>query len=123
MRNSLRALVLVLFVAPAITTFAADTVVKGYLLDPSCAADLVKHERSAAGHTKGCLQLADCAKNGYGVLTDDRKFIKFDKKGNEQAKKFIAALAQNKDIKVTVSGEVNGDTMTVSKIELQEAAR
>jgi hypothetical protein len=112
-------LVLVLTAASAISTFAADTVVKGYLLDPSCTANLVKHDRSAAGHGKGCLQLADCAKLGYGVLTDDRKFIKFDKDGDEQAEKFIAALEKTKDTKVAVTGVVHGDTMTVSKIELQ----
>jgi hypothetical protein len=112
-------LVLVLFLASAISASAADSVVKGYLLDSSCAANLQKNERSGAGHTKGCLQLPNCEKSGYGVLTEDRKFIRFDKEGNERAKKFIAALSKNTDIKVTVSGEVNGDTMTVSKIELQ----
>ncbi|HTD23648.1 MAG TPA: hypothetical protein VK738_13405 [Terriglobales bacterium] len=115
----MKKLALILFVASAISAFAADNVVKGYLLDSSCAGELQKHARSGAGHTKGCLQMPDCVKSGYGVLTDDLKFIKFDKAGNEQASKFIDGLTKNKDIKVTVSGEVIGDTMTVSKIELQ----
>jgi hypothetical protein len=73
----------------------------------------------AAEHTKECLQMPDCAKGGYGVLTDDKKIIMFDAASNEQAKKFIAALKQAKDVKVTVTGARNGDSMTVSKIELQ----
>ena len=48
-----------------------------------------------------------------------RKVIRFDKAGNEEAKKFIAALTQKKDIKVAVDGAVTGDSMTVSKITLQ----
>ncbi len=39
--------------------------------------------------------------------------------GNEQAKKFIAALTKTSDIKVAVTGARSGDSMTVSKIELQ----
>jgi len=61
----------------------------------------------------------ECAKSGYGVLTDDKKIVMFDAAGNQQAKKFIADLKKPKDIKVSVTGTVNGDTMTVSKIELQ----
>jgi hypothetical protein len=115
----MKKLALILFVASAVSALAADNVVKGYLVDSSCANEFQKYSRSAAGHTKGCLTMPDCAKSGYGVLTDDLKFIKFDKAGNEQASKFISDLTKNKDIKVTVSGQVNGETMTVSKIELQ----
>ena len=54
-----------------------------------------------------------------GVLTDDRKVIRFDNASNAQAKKFIADLKQAKDIKVSVTGNLNGDTIAVNKIELQ----
>jgi hypothetical protein len=63
--------------------------------------------------------MPDCASSGYGVLTDDKKVVKLDKAGNEQAKKFIADLKKEKDVRVVVTGAVNGSSMTVSKIELQ----
>ena len=108
--------VLVLFAAMAVSAFAADTTVKGYLVDRACSAESdFKPEK----HSKDCLQMPDCVKSGYAVLTEDKKVIKFDKAGNAQAKKFIASLKKEKDIKVAVTGSVNGDTMTVSKIELQ----
>ncbi len=53
------------------------------------------------------------------MLTDDKKVFKFDKAGNAEAKKFINALKKEKDIKVAVTGAVSGETMTVTKIELQ----
>jgi hypothetical protein len=115
----MRKLILVMFTAVAISAFAADTTVKGYLVDLSCAAEEGSKPGFGAKHSKDCLQMDDCAKSGYGVLTDDKKVIKFDKAGNEQAKKFIADLKKAKDIKVNVAGNVSGETMTVSKIELQ----
>jgi nicotinate-nucleotide pyrophosphorylase len=52
-------------------------------------------------------------------MTADKKVIRFDKAGNDQAKKFIAEMKKAKDIQVEVTGAVTGDTMTVSKIVLQ----
>lgn len=110
---------MILFAAVSISAFAADTTVKGYLVDLACAAEDGSKPGFGAKHSKDCLQMPDCQKSGYGVLTNDKKVIKFDKAGNEQAKKFIADMKKTKDVQVNVSGNVNGDTMSVSKIELQ----
>jgi hypothetical protein len=110
---------LILFAAIAFTSLAADTTIKGYLVDIACGQEDGSKPGFGAKHTKECLEMPDCANSGYGVLTDDKKVIRFDKAGNEQAKKFIADLKKNNDIKVTVTGAVTGDSMTVSKIELQ----
>ncbi len=115
----MRRLALVLFAAIAIGAFAADATVKGYLVDISCGTEDGAKPGFGAKHTKDCLQMPDCVRSGYGVLTDDKKVIRFDKAGNEQAKKFIADLKKDSDIKVTVTGTVSGDAMTVSKIALQ----
>lgn len=101
------------------SVFAADTVVKGYLIDARCAARIVQKSGSAANHGKQCLQMGPCEESGYGVLTEDNKFIKFDKDGNEKAKKFLADSSKGSDFAVNVSGAVSGDQMTVSKIEAQ----
>ena len=116
----MRKLILVLFAAAAISALAADTTVKGYLVDVACAMEEGQKPAFGPGHSKGCLQMPDCANSGYGVLTADRKFIRFDKASNEEAKKFIAGMSKEKDIRVTVTGTVNGDQMKVTKIELQQ---
>jgi hypothetical protein len=115
----MRKSILVLFAALAMSAFAADTTVKGYLVDIACATTDGQQPGFGAKHSKSCLEMDDCAKSGYGILTDDKKVIHFDAAGNQQAKKFIADLKKSKDIKVNVTGAVKGDTMTVSKIELQ----
>jgi len=111
--------VVILFAAISVSAFAADSTVKGYLVDLSCAAEEGQKADFGSKHTKDCLQMPDCVKSGYGVLTDDKKVVKFDAAGNAQAKKFIGALKKDKDIKVAVTGAVKGDTVTVTKIELQ----
>jgi hypothetical protein len=116
----MRKFILILFAAMSISAFAADTTVKGYLVDLECAtSDEGKKANFGADHTKDCLQMPDCVNRGYGVLTPDKKIIRFDAAGNDQAKKFIADLKKEKDVRVTVTGAVTGNSMTVSKIELQ----
>ena len=67
-------------------------------------------------HTRECA--LKCEASGYGILTADRKFLKFDTAGN---KEFVAALKSStkKDhLRVDVSGDVQGDTLKVSSIKL-----
>jgi len=116
----MRKFILILFAAMSISAFAADTTVKGYLVDLACATSPDGQEANfGTNHTKECLQMPDCVKGGYGILTPDKKIVRFDAAGNDQAKKFIADLKKEKDVRVTVTGAVTGSSMTVSKIELQ----
>jgi len=115
----MKRLTLVLLAAVALSAFAAETKVQGYLVDLACAAEEGQNPGFGPKHSKDCLQMPECVKSGYGVLTDDKKVIKFDSASNEKAKAFIADLKKGKDIKVSVTGNVNGDNITVTKIELQ----
>lgn len=115
----MKKLTLVLLAAVALSAFAAETKVQGHLVDLACAAEEGQKPGFGAKHSKDCLQMPECVRSGYGVLTEDKKVIKFDAAGNEKAKQFIADLKQAKDIKVNVTGSVNGDNITVTKIELQ----
>jgi len=115
----MKKLTLVLLTAVALSAFAAETKVQGYLVDLACASEDGQKPGFGAKHSKGCLQMPECVQSGYGILTDDKKVIKFDAASNAKAKQFIADLKKNKDIKVNVTGTVDGERMAVSKIELQ----
>jgi len=115
----MRRIALVLLTAAALSAFAAETKVQGYLVDLACASEDGQKPGFGAKHSKGCLQMPECVQSGYGILTDDKKVIKFDAASNAKAKQFIADLKKNKDIKVYVTGTVDGERMAVSKIELQ----
>ena len=115
----MRKLVLVLLTAVALGAFAAETKVQGYLVDIACASEDGQKPGFGAKHSKGCLQMPECEKSGYGVLTDDKKVIKFDAASNAKAKQFIKDLKKTKDLKVNVTGTVKDENIAVSKIELQ----
>jgi hypothetical protein len=98
---------------------ASAAEIKGYLLDKSCADDDGKKPGFAAKHQKSCLQMKVCAQSGYGVMTEDMKYLTFDKNGNAMAAKLIAGLKKTDDIKINVTGDVQGESIKVTKLALQ----
>jgi hypothetical protein len=94
---------------------AAD--VQGILMDKMCSAKAVKGGQAAAiAHDRDCALMPPCQQSGYGVFTADNKYLTFDDAGNTKA---IAALKKSKtkdDLKVTVTGDVKGDTISASPV-------
>ncbi|HWF08197.1 MAG TPA: hypothetical protein VG297_07025 [Bryobacteraceae bacterium] len=72
----------------------------------------------AEAHTRECLLKPQCVKSGYGVYTDDNKFLKFDEGGNRKAIAAIRASAKLDDFEVEVTGDVKGDTIKVVSLKL-----
>ena len=103
-----------LFVALAAPLTAEK--VEGYLVDEMCSAKVVKEGVDAAkAHTKGCAM--GCKDSGFGVVTADGKFVKFDDDGDRMALKMLNLTDDEDNIKVVVNGKVEGDTMSVVAIQ------
>lgn len=102
--------------------------VTGILLDAHCAPRmeerimsdglLVGGMISAEAHTRECDLKPACQRSGYGVLTEDEKFLKFDSEGSRKAIEAIKASSKLDDIKVEVTGVVQGDTIKVETLKL-----
>ena len=112
-------LTLLLLVTLSASAFAGAVTIKGYLMDVSCSARKMRKDGAAAAHTKACLRVPYCDQSGFGILTEDKQFIKFDEGGNAKVRKFLADIAKENDIRVTVSGSIDHDQIKVDKIELQ----
>ncbi|HTC92314.1 MAG TPA: hypothetical protein VK699_02545 [Terriglobales bacterium] len=95
--------------------------ISGYLVDVACAADFASHPGRgvAAKHTKGCLQMPECAKSGYAILTDDNKVIKLDKQSSETAKKLIADTDKKDNWKISATGVLKDDGFAAESLKLQ----
>jgi hypothetical protein len=100
-------------------SLASAAEIKGYLLDKSCADEDGRKPGFAAKHQKSCLQMKVCAQSGYGVMTEDMKYYTFDKAGNAQAAKMIAGLKKTDEIRIAVTGDVQGSSIKVAKLRLQ----
>jgi hypothetical protein len=92
---------------------------KGTLMDVACATERADDLATLRiKHTRKCLQMPECEKSGFAVLTADNQVIRFDAAGNERAKAVVAATQQQKEIRVKVSGSLLGDQLTVKKLSL-----
>ena len=92
--------------------------ISGHLVDAICAGNHATEAGYVEKHDKACN--LSCVKGGYSVVTADRKVLKFDGKGNEQALALIKATDKDKDWKVAVTGTVSGDTIAVNSITLAQ---
>jgi hypothetical protein len=114
-------------IAMAVAPSAAT--VKGILMDQKCSgkADLrisgssgllVGGRIVAEAHTRECAMMPECEKSGYGVYTNDNKFLKFDEGGNRKAVAALKASKKLDDLEVEVTGEVKGDSIRVSTLKI-----
>jgi hypothetical protein len=94
---------------------------KGHLGDLSCASEKMEDPNyMRTQHTKKCFQMPACVKSGYGILLPGDTIVKFDQVGNEQAQKLIASATRDKDWRISVRGKQSGDSVQVTKLELEK---
>jgi hypothetical protein len=91
------------------TTLAAAESFSGTVVDTMCRA------KDLAGHTRECA--VTCGKSGYGLVTADGKFLKFDEAGNARTLAALKKLSKEKDLKAKVSGTLDGDLLKVQSVE------
>lgn len=79
--------------------------------------DVMCKDKDLAGHTTKCA--IGCAKSGFGLVTSEGKFVKFDEAGNAKALAALKATSKEKDLKAKVTGDLDEDTVKVESIEIQ----
>jgi hypothetical protein len=92
---------------------AAETFKNVPVVDSNCSAKIAD---SPDSHTRECA--LKCEGSGYGIVTSDKKFLKFDAEGNKEIAAALKASSKKDHLRVDVSGEVQGDTLKVSSIKL-----
>lgn len=107
---------------------ASAASVQGVLMDKMCSykaeTRIVQGDRLEGGmlvayvHTRQCALMPDCQKSGYGIYTYDDKFLSFDAAGNRKALALLKETKKDDDLRIEVTGEVQGDTIKVETIKL-----
>lgn len=104
----------ILIAAFLLSTSAAAETWKGVVVDTMCS---VKAKAAPEEHTTKCA-LA-CANSGFGILTADGSFLKFDDPGNEKAVAALKGTKKSDHLRATVTGERDGDTIRVKSLSLE----
>lgn len=79
--------------------------------------DVMCRGKDLAGHTRDCA--ITCGKSGYGLVTAEGKFLKFNESGNARTLAALKKLEKEKDLKAKVTGTLDGDVLKVESLEFQ----
>lgn len=97
----------------------AAEAIDGILVDKTCASGIEKRGYQAAErHTRKCALMPKCQENGYGVVTDDGKFLKFDAAGDEKALAALKETTEEEGLVVLIEGKIEGDTVAVKSLRI-----
>jgi VCBS repeat-containing protein len=110
--KKLAAVLVVIALAGATAAFAEEWT-NVALIDHHC---LSKFKADPDAHPTSCL--IQCAKSGYGIITADGKWLKFDKAGNEKALEALKATDKKDHIRVNVTGEVKNGVLEVTQLSI-----
>jgi hypothetical protein len=83
------------------------------VVDVNCSTKVAADPDS---HTRACA--LKCAASGFGIVTKDKQFLKFDAEGNAKITDALKASDKKDHLRVDVSGDVQGDTLKVTSIKL-----
>lgn len=107
--------VLLLFISIAfiIQPLLAESFDDVPVIDLMCAA---RDKSNPDAHTKACgLQ---CQRSGFGVLTEEGRFLKFDSNGNAKMVELLKATNKTDHFRVKVSGPIDGEVLKVESLSL-----
>ena len=107
------ALVAVLMLS-GVTTVLATEWKNVPLVDKMC---LDKVRSDPDRHEKSCL--LSCAHSGYGILTADGTWLRFDEAGNQKAVAALKATDKQDHVRVTVTGDLKGDSIDVKELTIE----
>ena len=89
--------------------------VEGILMDKMCSAKMKTYD-AAKTHTKMCA--SNCSGSGFGLVTSEGKFLKFDAEGDKKAAAALEATDKTENLTVAVEGDVDGDNIKVKSLDL-----
>jgi hypothetical protein len=93
---------------------AAETWQNVPVVDTSCIS---KVKANPDKHTKQCA--LQCSKGGYGLITTDGAYLKFDASGNEKTIAALKATSKTDSLRATVVGERDGESIKVASIAIE----
>jgi hypothetical protein len=106
-----------LLLVMAATSRAAE--IQGVVADWNCTENMVRMGREKTlRQNRACSLMKDFKRAAYGLITDDKKFYKLDDPGNQRIIELLANTPDKDNLKVVVSGDIQGNSIKVSNITM-----
>lgn len=83
------------------------------VVDVNCSKKVAADPDS---HTRACV--LKCEASGFGIVTKDSQFLRFDAAGNKAIAEQLKASDKKDHLRVDVTGDLQGDTLKVTSIKL-----
>ena len=99
------------FTLPTLAT--TETFKNVSVIDVNCHT---KFAKDPDAHPRACA--LTCGASGYGIFTQDGKYLKFDRKGNDEILSELKASDRKDHLRVDVAGDVEGDMLKVTSVKL-----
>ena len=114
MRKAGSSILLSLFILCALFAWGATNTFDDVpVVDVNCSKKVAATPDS---HTRECA--LKCSASGFGIVTKDNQFLKFDAEGNKQITKLLKESDKKDHLRVDVSGDLEGDTLRVTAVKL-----
>ncbi len=119
MKNLTASIILIACLA-ASPSPAEQVTLEGYLVDRECSSGIIEQgAQAAAEHDRSCALMEICIQSGFGILTAAGDFVIFDDAGNEKAVAAVESASKDKDYKIRVSGNRQGDEIQVVSLTIK----
>ena len=108
-----------LVLALVFSCLAQAAEIQGVVADWNCVKGMVRNGRAKTlQHDHGCSLVKNYKREGYGVITDEKKFYRLDGRGNQQVIELLGNSPNKDNLKVLVRGDLDGNTIKVSNISI-----
>lgn len=103
----------------AATSVLPATDLQGVITDWNCTQDMVQHGREQVlKQNRNCSMTKNYDRAAYGVITQDKRYYRLDDNGNRLARQLLGKSPDKDNLKVVVTGDIDGDTIKVTNMSL-----
>lgn len=113
--TSKRAAIFLIAALGVSNVYAAD--IQGVIADWNCVKPMIKNGReNVLKQNRNCSLMTNYSRVAYGLITVDKKYYKLDDAGRAWALRLLKDTPDKNNLKVVVSGDIEGDTLHVKNM-------
>jgi hypothetical protein len=115
----MRPILTLLFLTLSATSVLPATDLQGVIADWNCTQDMVQHGREQVlKQNRSCSMMKNYNRVAYGLITQNKQYYRLDDNGNRLARELLGKTPDKDNLKVVVSGDIDGDTLKVTNMSL-----